>query len=170
MAYSLLISSPSFCLIELKLCLDIVGRRVWLWKASSTKDKNDVAVSVGYSLRMLVKESGEGENTKWEKRRELEVKLGIGLGLKLGFVPTFHFPVPRSSFDGAQSFVYRCLLFTNCDGIKSCDVFISQKYQNFRIAIERSAHSSPQKLITKASDGLHYHSTVLTMVWRWRKN
>ena len=27
---SLLISSPSFCLIELKLCLDIVSRRDWL--------------------------------------------------------------------------------------------------------------------------------------------
>ena len=96
----------------------------------------------------------------------MKLGIGLGLGLKLGFVPTFHFLVPRSSFGGAQSFVYLCLLFANCDGIKYCDVFIGQKYQNFRNAIERCAHSSPQKLITKASDGLHYHSTVLTMVWR----
>ena len=42
----------------------------------------------------------------------------------------FPFPVPRFSIiqlpDSAQFFVYLCLLSTNCDGIKYCDVFISQ--------------------------------------------
>ena len=40
------------------------------------------------------------------------------------------FPVSRFSIiqlpDGAQSFVYLCLLFPNCDEVKYCDVFISQ--------------------------------------------
>ena len=41
------------------------------------------------------KEHGERENEKWEQNRHLEMKLMTGLGFKLGFVPIFHFPVPR---------------------------------------------------------------------------
>ena len=40
----------------------------------------------------------ERKHEKWEQKRELEMKLLKGLGLfKLGFVPIFHFPVPRFS-------------------------------------------------------------------------
>ena len=40
-------------------------------------------------------ESWEQESEKWEQKRELEMKLLVGLKFKLGFVPIFHFPVPR---------------------------------------------------------------------------
>ena len=39
---------------------------------------------------------GTEKNEKWGTNRELEMNLLSGLGLKLGFVPTFHFPVPRA--------------------------------------------------------------------------
>ena len=42
-------------------------------------------------------EHREQENVEWEQNRDLEMKLLIGLGFELGFVPIFHFPVPRSS-------------------------------------------------------------------------
>ena len=51
-----------------------------------------------------VTKTGKGEqrtrargtvNEKWGTNRELEMNLLTGVGLKLGFVPTFHFPVPR---------------------------------------------------------------------------
>ena len=41
-------------------------------------------------------ESWEQESEKWEQKRELEMKLLVGLKFKLGFVPIFHFPVPRA--------------------------------------------------------------------------
>ena len=41
------------------------------------------------------------------------------------------------------------------------DVFIGLYDQNVRNAIERCALSSPQKHITKESDGFRYHSTPL---------
>ena len=41
--------------------------------------------------------------------------------------------------------------------------FLDNKYQNHRNAIERCAMSSPQKRLTKESDRLYYHSTLLTM-------
>ena len=96
------------------------------------KDKNGVAVYVGSSLRMLIKRGAGNGKLKNERKRELKMKLLRGLGLKLGFVSIFHFsfPVPHFSIiqlpDGAQFFVYLCLLSTKCDGIKYCDVFISQ--------------------------------------------
>ena len=40
-------------------------------------------------------ENREQENVEWEQNRESEMKLLIGLGFELGFVPIFHFPVPR---------------------------------------------------------------------------
>ena len=41
--------------------------------------------------------------------------------------------------------------------------FLDNKYQNHRNAIERCAMSSPQKRLTKESDRLYNHSTLLTM-------
>ena len=42
--------------------------------------------------------------------------------------------------------------------------FIGQQDQNDGNAIERCGPSSPQKHITKESDGFHNHSNLLTMV------
>ena len=55
-------------------------------------------------------------------------------------------------------------LFTNYDGINEFDVFIGQQDQNDRNSIGRCAPSGPQKHVTKESDGLHNHSTLLTTV------
>ena len=41
--------------------------------------------------------------------------------------------------------------------------FLDNKYQNHRNAIKRCAMSSPQKRLTKVSDRLHNHSTLLNM-------
>lgn len=41
--------------------------------------------------------------------------------------------------------------------------FLDNKYQNHRNAIERCAMSSPQKRLTKESERLYNHSTLLTM-------
>ena len=40
-------------------------------------------------------EHREQENVEWEQNRDLEMKLLTGLGFELGFVPIFHFSVPR---------------------------------------------------------------------------
>ena len=53
-------------------------------------------------------------------------------------------------------------LLTNYDGINESDVFIGQQDQNDSNSIERCAPSGPQKHVTKKSDGLHNHSTLLT--------
>lgn len=55
-------------------------------------------------------------------------------------------------------------LLTNYDGINESDVFIGQQDQNDSNSIERCAPSGPQKHVTKKSDGLHNHSTLLTTV------
>ena len=55
-------------------------------------------------------------------------------------------------------------LFTNYDGINEYDVFIGQQDQNDSNSIERCASSGPQKHVTKKSDRLHNHSTLLTTV------
>lgn len=55
-------------------------------------------------------------------------------------------------------------LLTNYDGINESDVFIGQQDQNDSNSIERCAPSGPQKHVTKKSDGLHNHSTLLTKV------
>ena len=55
-------------------------------------------------------------------------------------------------------------LLTNYDGINESDVFIGQQDQNGSNSIERCAPSGPQKHVTKKSDGLHNHSTLLTTV------
>ena len=39
---------------------------------------------------------GGWEDEKCEQNRDFQTKLLRGLGLKLGFVPIFHFPVPRA--------------------------------------------------------------------------
>ena len=41
-------------------------------------------------------ESWEQESEKWEQNSELEMKLLVGLKFKFGFLPIFHFPVPRA--------------------------------------------------------------------------
>ena len=38
------------------------------------------------------------KNEKWDQNTDFEIKLLRGLGLKLGFVPIFHFPVPRARY------------------------------------------------------------------------
>lgn len=55
-------------------------------------------------------------------------------------------------------------LLANYDGINESDVFIGQQDQNDSNSIERCAPSGPQKHVTKKSDGLHNHSTLLTTV------
>ena len=42
-------------------------------------------------------ELGEREDEKWKQSRELKRKVLIGLSFKLGFVPIFHYFVPRFS-------------------------------------------------------------------------
>ena len=55
-------------------------------------------------------------------------------------------------------------LLTNYAGINESDVFIGRQDQNDSTSIERCAPSGPQKHVTKKSDGLHNHSTLLTTV------
>ena len=52
---------------------------------------------MGNEEKGMGNEHRERKHEKWEQNGELQMKLLKGLGFKLGFVPSFHFPVPRFS-------------------------------------------------------------------------
>ena len=57
-----------------------------------------------------------------------------------------------------------CFLLTNCDGTETNGTFLLvNMFKMLGMSIELLAPSSPQKHITKASDGFHINSNLLTI-------